>query len=36
MNITTIDDAQNYIKKTEDKWVKIRHILNYLGIKIMI
>ena len=33
MNITTIDDAQNYIKKTEDKWVKIRHILNYLGIK---
>ena len=34
MNITTIDDAQNYIKKTEDKWVKIRHILNYLGIKI--
>lgn len=33
MNITTIDDAQNYIKKTEDKWIKIRHILNYLGIK---
>ena len=22
-----------YIKKTEDKWIKIRHILNYLGIK---
>lgn len=33
MNITTIDDAQNHIKKTEDKWIKIRHILNYLGIK---
>ena len=33
MNITSIDDAQNYIKKTEDKWIKIRHILNYLGIK---
>lgn len=33
MNITTIEQAQNYIKKTEDKWIKIRHILNYLGIK---
>lgn len=33
MKIQTIEDAQNYIKKTEDKWVKIRHILNYLGIK---
>lgn len=33
MNIRTIDDAQNYIKKTEDKWIKIRHVLNYLGIK---
>lgn len=33
MKIKTIEDAQNYIKKTEDKWVKIRHILNYLGIK---
>lgn len=33
MNISTIDDAQNYIKQTEDKWIKIRHILNYLGIK---
>ena len=33
MNISTIDEAQNYIKKTEDKWVKIRHILKYLGIK---
>ena len=33
MNITTVEEAQNYIKKNEDKWVKIRHILNYLGIK---
>lgn len=33
MKITTIEEAQNYIKKTEDKWIKIRHILNYLGIK---
>lgn len=33
MKIVTIEDAQNYIKKTEDKWIKIRHILNYLGIK---
>lgn len=33
MNITSIDDAQNYIKQTEDKWIKIRHVLNYLGIK---
>ena len=33
MKIVTIEDAQNYIKKTEDKWIKIRHILKYLGIK---
>ncbi len=33
MKITTVEEAQNYIKKTEDKWIKIRHILNYLGIK---
>ena len=33
MNITTMDQAQNYIKQTEDKWVKIRKILSYLGIK---
>lgn len=33
MNITTIESAQNYIKQTEDKWIKIRHVLNYLGIK---
>jgi len=31
--IKTIDDAQQYIKKNEDKWVKIRKILSYLGIK---
>lgn len=33
MKITTVEEAQNYIKKTEDKWIKIKHILNYLGIK---
>ncbi|MCI6190108.1 MAG: DnaD domain protein [Clostridium sp.] len=33
MNITTMAQAQNYIKQTEDKWVKIREILSYLGIK---
>lgn len=33
MKISTVEDAQNYIKKAEDKWIKIRHILNYLGIK---
>ncbi|MBV7273258.1 DnaD domain protein [Clostridiaceae bacterium UIB06] len=31
--IKSIDDAQAFIKKHEDKWVKIRKILNYLGIK---
>lgn len=31
--IKTIDDAQIFIKKHEDKWIKIRKILNYLGIK---
>lgn len=31
--IKTIDDAQAFIKKHEDKWIKIRKILNYLGIK---
>lgn len=31
--ISTIEDAQSYIKKHEDKWVNIRKILNYLGIK---
>lgn len=32
-NITSIENAQTYIKKHEDKWIKIRKILNYLGIK---
>ena len=31
--IKDIDDAQAFIKKHEDKWTKIRKILNYLGIK---
>ena len=33
MNIKTMSQAQNYIKQTEDKWIKIRKILSYLGIK---
>ncbi len=32
-NIKNIDEAQLYIKKHEDKWVKYRKILTYLGIK---
>lgn len=32
-NIKSVEDAQTYIKKHEDKWIKIRKILNYLGIK---
>ncbi len=31
--IRNIDDAQSFIKKHEDKWINIRKILNYLGIK---
>lgn len=31
-NIKNINDAQSYIKQHEDKWLKIRKILNYLGI----
>ena len=31
--INTIEEAQSFIKKHEDKWVKIRKILNYLGVK---
>lgn len=31
--IKNVDDAQNFIKKREDRWSKIRKILNYLGIK---
>lgn len=32
LKITTIEQAQNLIKKTEDKWLNIRKILTYLGI----
>lgn len=32
MGIKTVEQAQSYIKQTEDKWIKIRQILNYLGI----
>jgi DnaD/phage-associated family protein len=34
-NIKTIDEAQTFIKKHEDKWAKYRKILGYLGIKDM-
>lgn len=33
MGIKTVEQVQSYIKQTEDKWVKIRRILSYLGIK---
>lgn len=33
MKIKTIDDAQNYIRKTEDKWGTYREILKFLGIR---
>lgn len=33
MGIKSIDNAQTHIKNTEDKWIKIRKILTYLGIK---
>lgn len=32
-NIRTIEEAQNFIRQHEDKWVNIRKILNYIGIK---
>lgn len=32
-SIKSIDEAQIFIKKHEDKWVKYRKILNYLGAK---
>lgn len=32
LKITTIEQAQNLITKTEDKWGNIRKILKYLGI----
>lgn len=31
-NIKSVEQAQNLIKKTEDKWINIRKILTYLGI----
>ena len=31
--ILTVDDAQSFIKRHEDKWMNIRKILKYLGIK---
>ncbi|GKX68471.1 DnaD domain protein [Inconstantimicrobium mannanitabidum] len=31
--ITSIEEAQAYIAKSEDKWLKIRSILDFLGIK---
>lgn len=33
--INTMDQAQNFIKKHEDKWINIRKITTYLGIKDM-
>lgn len=32
-NIKSIEDAQGFIKKHENKWTNIRKILTYLGIK---
>jgi DnaD/phage-associated family protein len=32
-NIKTIDEAQSFIKRREDKWIKIKKILTYLGVK---
>lgn len=32
-NIKTIEEAQNFITRHEDKWINIRKILNYIGIK---
>ena len=31
--IASIEEAQQYIKKSEDKWMRIRKVLSYLGIK---
>ncbi|SHE51175.1 MULTISPECIES: DnaD domain protein [Caloramator] len=31
--IKTIEDAQNHIRKHEEKWTKYRQILNYIGLK---
>lgn len=32
-SIRTVDDAQAFIKKHEDKWMKINRILKYLGMR---
>ncbi|MCM0649196.1 DnaD domain protein [Clostridium swellfunianum] len=32
-NIKTIEEAQSFIKRREDKWIKIKKILTYLGAK---
>jgi DnaD/phage-associated family protein len=32
-NIRTIEEAQTFIKKHEDKWIKIKKIMTYLGSK---
>jgi DnaD/phage-associated family protein len=32
-NIRTIEEAQTFIKKHEDKWIKIKKIMTYLGAK---
>lgn len=32
-NIRNIEDAQTFIKQREDKWVKIKKILTYLGMQ---
>lgn len=33
IGIKSIAEAQNHIKKTEDKWIKIRKVLSFLGIQ---
>ncbi|NLL31559.1 MAG: DnaD domain protein [Clostridiales bacterium] len=33
LNIKTVDDAQEHIRKTEDKWGTYREILKFLGIR---
>ena len=33
LKIKTIDQAQNHIRENEDKWIKYKKILSYLGIK---
>ena len=33
LKVISVEDAQQFIKKHEDKWINIRKILNYLGMK---